>query len=58
MKPEAGQQVYWTKLSTNTKVRIGHIAKKVVRSLDYVPAKPEHRQYHRPIAQPGCRLRE
>jgi hypothetical protein len=28
MKPEAGQRVYWTKVSTNTKVRIGHIANK------------------------------
>jgi hypothetical protein len=28
IKPEAGQRVYWTKVSTNTKVRIGHIAKK------------------------------
>jgi hypothetical protein len=45
MKPEAGQRVYWTKVSTNTKVRIGHIAK-------------EDRQYHRPIAESGCRLRE
>ena len=28
MKPDAGQRVYWTKVSTNTKVRIGHIAQK------------------------------
>ena len=27
IKPEAGQRVYWTKVSANTKVRIGHIAK-------------------------------
>jgi hypothetical protein len=39
MRPEAGQRVYWTKVSTNTKVRIGHIAKKVVRTLSHVPAK-------------------
>ena len=29
MKPELGQRVYWTKVSANTKVRIGHIAQKV-----------------------------
>jgi len=28
MKPEAGQVVYWTNVSRNTKVRIAHIAKK------------------------------
>jgi hypothetical protein len=28
MKPEAGQRVYWTKVSAHTKVRIGRIAKK------------------------------
>ena len=27
IKPEAGQGVYWTKVSANAKVRIGHIAK-------------------------------
>jgi hypothetical protein len=40
MTPEAGQRVYWTKVSANTKVRIGHIAKKVLHTLSHVPAKP------------------
>ncbi|MGA9128310.1 MAG: hypothetical protein WB425_09240 [Terracidiphilus sp.] len=40
IKPEAGQRVYWTKVSTNTKVQIGHIAKKVARTLSHVPPKP------------------
>jgi hypothetical protein len=58
MKPDAGQRVYWTKVSTNTKVRIGHIAQKVVLTLSHMPSKPSYHQYHRPIAEPSCRLRE
>jgi hypothetical protein len=58
MKPEAAQRVYWTKVSTNTKVRIGPIAKKVVRTLSHAPAKPEHRRYLGPIAESGSRLKE
>jgi hypothetical protein len=50
MRPETGQRVYWTKVSANTKVRVGHIAKRMVRTLSHVPPKPGHHQYHRPIA--------
>jgi hypothetical protein len=41
MKADAGQRVYWTKVSTNTKVRIEHIAEKVVRALSHVPPKSD-----------------
>jgi hypothetical protein len=40
IKPEAQKWVYWTKVSGDTKVRVGHIAKTMARTLSHVPPKP------------------
>jgi hypothetical protein len=40
IRPEAGQRVHWTKVSTNTKVRVGHIVKRAGCTVSHVPMKP------------------
>jgi len=39
MKPEARLRVHWTKVSTNTKVQIGAMAKEAFGTLSHMPAK-------------------
>ena len=48
---EARPRVYWTKVSINTTVRIGHFRKRRCVLPARIPI-PTYRQYHRPIDSP------